>query len=46
MNTASFQSRILSPVNTTPEISTSSPTLSARIFSSVKEKERLILDAS
>jgi len=26
------------PVNTTPEISTSSPTVSARIFSAVKEK--------
>src|SRR5208283_621668 len=31
------------PVNTTPVISTSSPTFNARIFSSVKGKESLII---
>src|ERR1019366_6438467 len=31
------------PVNTTPEINTSSPTFSARIFSSVKGNESLVM---
>src|SRR6266487_5588616 len=31
------------PVNTVPEINTSSPTFSARIFSSVKGKDNLIM---
>src|SRR6185369_3126209 len=33
------------PVNTTPEINTSSPTLSARIFSSVKGKLNFVMPA-